>query len=80
MKQNINNLQETNLKMLRAKFGNTQKDMSELLKVSRIQYAKKEQGKAKFSLDEAKVIANYFMLPIEDIFFKDIIYRIKHIS
>ncbi|MEN8904761.1 MAG: helix-turn-helix domain-containing protein [Clostridiales bacterium] len=68
---------ETNLKMLRVKFGNTQKDMSELLKLSRIQYAKKERGKAKFSLDEAKVIANYFMLPIEDIFFNDILKKIE---
>ena len=68
--------QKTNLKMLRVKFGNTQQDMSELLKLSRMQYAKKESGKAKFSLDEAKVLANYFMLPIEDIFFNDILNKI----
>lgn len=59
----------TNLKMLRAKFGFRQKDLSELLHLSTVQYAKKENSKATFSLTEAKTIADFFKLPIEDIFF-----------
>ena len=58
-----------NLRILRAKFCKTQKDISELLQLSTVQYAKKENQKAEFTLSEAKKLSNFFNEPIEKIFF-----------
>jgi len=62
-----------NLKMLRAKFGNTQYELSKLLNLSVAQFSKKEKGLAPFTLVEAKIIADYYNLPIEDVFFRNIV-------
>ncbi|MEN8905736.1 MAG: helix-turn-helix transcriptional regulator [Clostridiales bacterium] len=59
----------TNLKILRILSGNTQKDISEILDLSMVQYSKKEKGKAPFSLAEAKKLSEYFNITIEEIFF-----------
>ncbi|MDR3090639.1 MAG: helix-turn-helix domain-containing protein [Clostridiales bacterium] len=47
-------------------------EMANLLNLKTIQsYYKKESGKRKFSLDEAKKIADFFGMDIEDIFFQE---------
>jgi transcriptional regulator with XRE-family HTH domain len=64
-------LMPTNLKLLRFMYGKTQKDISIILNLSLVQYAKKENGKASFSLSEAKKLSEYFEISIEKIFFSD---------
>jgi DNA-binding XRE family transcriptional regulator len=69
-----------NLKIIRIKFGKTQKDISKMLNLSVAQYAKKEKGIANFTLTEAKIISNYFQETIDNIFFNKLVYdlEIKH--
>jgi DNA-binding XRE family transcriptional regulator len=53
------------------------KTMCELIGVKRITYYKKETGHVKFSLDEAKKIADFLEMPIEEIFFADEVSKIE---
>lgn len=58
------------LRELRESSGKTQEEMAELIGLSSANaYSLKERGERKFSLDEAKIIADSFNLRIEDIFF-----------
>lgn len=44
-------------------------DMLKLLNINKPTYYRKEVGNIKFSLEEAKKIAKYFNMPIEEVFF-----------
>lgn len=65
------NVNTVNLKILRTKYNKTQKDMSIILNISITQYLKKENGKADFTLKQAKIIADTFYKSIDEIFFGD---------
>lgn len=61
-----------NLKILRRKIGVTCDDMAKILGLkTRGAYNKKENGDVPFSLDEAKIISNYFKKTIEEIFYNN---------
>ena len=58
----------TAIKKFRESQGMKQEDFAAIIKVSKVNYCKKENGKVKFSLDEAFLISKYFNKPIESIF------------
>lgn len=60
-----------NLKMLRDRCHIKQDEMARYLGISPPTYSKKESGDIRFSLIEAKKIADYFQLSIEEIFFNN---------
>lgn len=57
------------VKELREEMGLKQEIIAELLDISPANYCKKENGTIKYSLLEAKKIADYFNKTIEEIFF-----------
>jgi len=57
------------LKSLRVMLDLTQEDLAQILSMHEVTYNRKEQGLSKFSLDEAKIISDYFGESIEKIFF-----------
>lgn len=58
------------LRALRNQKGISAETMAEILGLeTKAAYYKKEVGSVKFTLAEAKKIADYFELPIEEIFF-----------
>lgn len=57
------------VKKLRLKNNFSCKQMAELIGVSKASYSKKENGLVKFSLKEAKIIADTFNESIEKVFF-----------
>lgn len=64
----------TNLKEIRVKKNVTAEQMAKLLGLkTKAAYYKKEAGKVKFSIDEAKAISEYFNVSIEKIFFEQIV-------
>lgn len=67
-------MNSTNLKMLRAKYNKSQKEIADILGLSLVGYSKKENGINSFNLDEAKKISELFGLPIESIFFDDLVH------
>lgn len=54
---------------LREAMGKKQDFMADLLGISVPNYCKKESGSVKWSLDEARKLANYFGETVENIFF-----------
>lgn len=56
------------LKSLRALNDMSQQDAADLIGVSRNTYCKKENGKCTFLLSEAKILAEHFGQPLEEIF------------
>lgn len=56
------------IKQFRESIGQTQEEFASIINVSKVNYSKKENGKVKFSLNEAFKIANHFNKPIETIF------------
>lgn len=63
-----------NLKNIRKENNISAKEMSEILGLTTTSaYYKKENESVKFTLDEAKKIADYFKKSIEDIFFEKIV-------
>ena len=48
----------------------TQSEMAKILNLSTVSYNKKENGKVAFTLEEIKILSEYFKVPIES-FFKD---------
>ena len=48
----------------------TQSEMAKILNLSAASYIKKENGKVAFTLEEIKILSEYFKVPIES-FFKD---------
>ncbi|QCH27959.1 helix-turn-helix transcriptional regulator [Clostridium tyrobutyricum] len=59
----------TIIKNLRLKNNLSCEEMANLIGVSKASYSKKENGLVKFSLVEAKVVADIFKKSIEEIFF-----------
>lgn len=43
-------------------------------------YYKKENGTINFTLEEAKKVADYLKIPIEEIFFKEIVSKMETVS
>ncbi len=57
------------LKHIRLTKGLSCRHMAEILKLkTRAAYNKKENGNVPFKLEEAKIIATYFDMPIEELF------------
>ena len=56
------------LREMREENGIKQEDMAEFLNISPSSYSKKECGMIRFSLSEARELAEYFGRSIEDIF------------
>lgn len=56
------------IKEFRTSLGLKQEYFAGIIHVSKVNYSKKENGKVKFSLDEAFLISNHFKKPIETIF------------
>lgn len=61
---------------LRENTGLKQEFMADLLNISPANYCKKENGTIKYSLPEAKKIADYFGKTIEEVFFADEVSKI----
>lgn len=66
-----------NVRTLRENFHLRQRDIAELLGISIASYSKKELGDVRFSLQEARVIADFFDHSIEDIFFEGKLSKIE---
>lgn len=64
------------IKIMRENAGIEQKTMAEMLKISPANYCKKENGIIKFSLVEAKKLADFFKKNIEEIFFAEEVSKI----
>lgn len=59
------------LKEIREKYNITQNDMAKLLGYKhKSGYSKLENGNRKLSVEQAKIISDFFNMSIEDIFFK----------
>lgn len=56
------------IRNFRESLGMKQEEFAAIINVSKVNYSKKENGKVKFSLNEAYTISNHFKKPIEDIF------------
>ena len=59
------------LKWLRQMKGLTQGKAAQIIGVARENYSKKETGKIEFTLSQAKALANYFGLSIEQVFYSE---------
>lgn len=59
------------IKNFRESVGMKQEEFAAIIGVSKVNYSKKENGKVKFSLNEAYAIAKYFNKTIEAIFGKN---------
>lgn len=62
-------MQQVKLKAYRTFNKIRQEDMAKVLDIGLNTYNCKENGKTNFTLDEAKIIADFFNTTIEDIFF-----------
>ena len=56
------------IRNFRESLGMKQEEFAAIINVSKVNYSKKENGKVKFSLNEAYTISNHFKKPIETIF------------
>ena len=64
----MTNLAYPILYIARRENGDTQKTVAKKLSISPQRYQLKESGKAKFSLDEAKILSNLYGMPIDEFF------------
>lgn len=62
-------VKSSNLKIMRMKKQKTFRELGELLNIGATGYFKKEIGERKFTLKEAKSLADYYNLTIEELFF-----------
>lgn len=67
VKYNLGKIRE-----LRMKHDFTKSKIAKYLELTLNGYSMKERGKRKFTLDEAKVLADLFELSIEDLFFYNV--------
>ncbi|AZO96187.1 helix-turn-helix domain-containing protein [Halocella sp. SP3-1] len=79
VKQNKFEVNSNKIKALRAEFSITQIDMAKLLDINPITYQRKEAGESHFSLIEAKKMADYFNMEIENVFFAPKVNKKEHI-
>ncbi|MBP3930674.1 MAG: helix-turn-helix domain-containing protein [Serratia marcescens] len=66
-----------NIKALRVVKGLTQEDLAKFLGISLNSYNNKENGKREFSLIEANSLAELFGYSIEEIFFKNEVFKMN---
>lgn len=59
----------SSIKTFREAMGMRQEEFAKIINVSTVNYSKKENGAVKFSLNEARLIAEHFDRPIEAVFF-----------
>ena len=59
------------LRKIRTERGIRLKECADVIGVQEACYCKKELGDLKFSLEEAKALADFFKLPVEVLFFKE---------
>lgn len=71
-------INKSNIKAIRVKLGLTQQDMAKKLGMSKSAYCSKENNKRRFTIEEAYKISEIFGLPIEKIFFGDIVHELTH--
>ncbi|MFC3467572.1 transcriptional regulator [Staphylococcus saprophyticus] len=64
----MTNLTYPMLYIARREKGDTQKAIAKKLSISPQRYQLKESGKAKFSLDEAKILSELYEMPIDQLF------------
>lgn len=64
------------VKEFREARGLKQEDLATLLNISTGNYSKKETGNIKYSLPEAKILADYFNTTIESLFFENEVSKI----
>jgi putative transcriptional regulator len=64
----VTNLAYPMLYIARREKGDTQKVIAKKLSISPQRYQLKESGKAKFSLDEAKILSDLYGMPIDELF------------
>lgn len=62
------NLAYPMLYIARREKGDTQKAIAKKLSISPQRYQLKESGKARFSLDEAKILSDLYGMPIDELF------------
>lgn len=62
---------------LRKSKGLKQEDIAKIIGTSMVNYSKKENGIVRFSLIEAKLLSDFFSLPIEEIFFEGKVSKIE---
>lgn len=61
----------TKLRELRVSQNISGEELAQILNLTKATYSKKENGLVKFSLEEAKLIADKFNKKIEEIFFEN---------
>ncbi|MEX5836439.1 helix-turn-helix transcriptional regulator [Bacillus velezensis] len=61
----------TKVRFLREKHGLKQDDMARTLGITKATYSKKENSYIKFSLEESRVLANFFETTIDELFFDE---------
>lgn len=57
------------VKAIRIEHGKSQDDLANLLGIQKSTYSRKENGHVTITLEEAKIISDYYNMYIEDIFF-----------
>lgn len=67
----------SNVKKIRETKGLKQEDIAKVIGTSPVNYSKKENGYIKFSLNEAKLLSDFYQQPIEVIFFDDEVSKIE---
>lgn len=58
----------TNLYVARREKRLKQKDLAEILNIHSVTYSRKERGELEFTLNEAFILADYFKVSIEELF------------
>jgi DNA-binding XRE family transcriptional regulator len=66
-----------NLKVLREAKGITQTETAQCLGISLHSYCNKENGKVDFTMSEAKKLSDLFGLTIDEIFFKQLDFKVN---
>jgi len=67
-KEEIQLRRQTKLQGLRKEKGKTQKDLADILEMSRRSYMLRENGDLDFKLGEMKKLSEYFNIPVSQIF------------
>jgi DNA-binding XRE family transcriptional regulator len=62
---------KTSIKQYRLKNGITQQELVDILGIKQGTYSKKENGLVRFSLEEAKTIADHYNTSVDAIFFEE---------
>lgn len=66
-------IRTNNLVAYRKLYNLKQEDVAKILNMSKTSYSYKETGKQEFRLNEAKTLADYFGVSIDEIFFDNIV-------